>query len=158
MMCFHDTLTSPLGVLELEASDRGLTAIRFPKRTKQPPTTSARPNEHLRLAKEELSDYFSGQLASFSVPLDWQGTEFQIAVWQALLKIPLGETWSYADVARAVHRPKSARPVGGAVGRNPLPIIVPCHRVVGSDGSLTGFTGGLDIKIKLLALEGVSAH
>ena len=158
MMCFHDTLTSPLGVLELEASDRGLTAIRFPKRTNQPPTTSARPNEHLRLAKEELSDYFSGQLASFSVPLDWQGTEFQIAVWQALLKIPLGETWSYADVARAVRRPKSARPVGGAVGRNPLPIIVPCHRVVGSDGSLTGFTGGLDIKIKLLALEGVSAH
>ena len=158
MMCFHDRLTSPLGVLALEASDRGLTAIRFPTRTKQPPTTSARSNEHLRLAKEELSDYFSGQLASFSVPLDWQGTEFQIAVWQALLKIPLGETWSYADVARAVHRPKSARPVGGAVGRNPLPIIVPCHRVVGSDGSLTGFTGGLDIKIKLLALEGVSAH
>jgi len=158
MMCFHDTIASPLSVLELEASDRGLTAIRFPKRTKQPPTTSARPNEHLRLAKEELGDYFSGQLTSFSVPLDWRGTEFQIAVWQALLKIPLGETWSYADVARAVRRPKSARPVGGAVGRNPLPIIVPCHRVVGSDGSLTGFTGGLDIKIKLLALEGVSAH
>ena len=88
------------------------------------------------------------------MPLDWHGTAFQESVWQALTGIPYGETVSYADIAQAIGRPRSARPTGGAVGRNPLPIIVPCLRVIGADHTLTGFTGGLDIKVALLELEG----
>jgi methylated-DNA-[protein]-cysteine S-methyltransferase len=88
------------------------------------------------------------------VPLNWHGTPFQQTVWRALIEIPFGETVSYGDIARAIGRPKSARPVGGAVGRNPIPIMVPCHRVIGSDRSLTGFTGGLNIKVALLEQEG----
>ncbi|MEK9995359.1 MAG: methylated-DNA--[protein]-cysteine S-methyltransferase, partial [Halieaceae bacterium] len=115
-------------------------------------------NRVISLAKQELNAYFAGDLTTFSVPLDWQGTRFQESVWQALLAVPYGKTVTYGDVARAIGRPRSSRPVGGAVGKNPLPIIVPCHRVIGSDGSLTGFTGGLDIKIRLLELEGHSIN
>ena len=117
-------------------------------------------NSVLKLAKRELTAYFARQLSAFSVPLDWHGTAFQESVWHALTDIPYGETVSYADIARAIGRPRSARPTGGAVGRNPLPIIVPCHRVVGADHTLTGFTGGLNIKVALLQLEGreVESH
>ena len=152
MSFFCDTLDTPLGTLTLEASERGLSSIRFPNR----PKTIARKmsNNVLKLAKRELTAYFARQLKEFSVPLDWHGTAFQESVWQALTAIPYGETVSYADIARAIGRPQSARPTGGAVGRNPLPIIVPCHRVIGSDHTLTGFTGGLNIKVALLELEG----
>ena len=105
-------------------------------------------------AKRELDAYFHRGLTQFSVPVDWQGTPFQESVWKALTQIPYGETVSYRDVALAIDRPRAARPVGGAIGKNPLPIIVPCHRVIGSDQSLTGFTGGLWIKRALLTLEG----
>ena len=152
-----DTLDTPLGTLQIEATERGLCGIRFPSRSVYQGPAS-RKNRFISLAKQELNAYFAGELTTFSVPLDWQGTRFQESVWQALLAIPYGKTVTYGDVARAIGRPRSSRPVGGAVGKNPLPIIVPCHRVIGSDGSLTGFTGGLDIKIRLLELEGHSIN
>ena len=156
-MRYLDTLDTPLGTLQIEATERGLCGIWFPSRSiDQGPTSKT--NRVISLAKQELNAYFTGELTTFSVPLDWQGTRFQESVWQALLAIPYGKTATYGDVARAIGRPRSSRPVGGAVGKNPLPIIVPCHRIIGSDGSLTGFTGGLDIKIRLLELEGHSIN
>ena len=153
MSLFCDTLDTPLGTLTLEASERGLSSIRFPN---QPKSIAGRltSNNVIKRAKQELTAYFASQLKEFSLPLDWHGTAFQESVWQALTAIPFGEAVSYADIARAIGRPQSARPTGRAVGRNPLPIIVPCHRVIGSDHTLTGFTGGLDIKVALLELEG----
>ena len=156
-MRYLDTLDTPLGTLQIEATERGLCRIWFPSRSiNQGPTPGK--NRVISLAKQELNAYFAGELTTFSVPLDWQGTRFQESVWQALLAVPYGKTVTYGGVARAIGRPRSSRPVGGAVGKNPLPIIVPCHRVIGSDGSLTGFTGGLDIKIRLLELEGHSIN
>lgn len=156
-MRYLDTLDTPLGTLQIEATERGLCGIWFPSRSiNQGPTPGK--NRVISLAKQELNAYFAGDLTTFSVPLDWQGTRFQESVWQALLAVPYGKTVTYGDVARAIGRPRSSRPVGGAVGKNPLPIIVPCHRVIGSDRSLTGFTGGLDIKIRLLELEGHSIN
>ena len=150
---FCDNLDTPLGNLTLESSERGLSSIRLPNR----PTSIAgrlTSNDVIKLAKQELTAYFASQLKKFSVPLDWHGTTFQESVWRALTSIPYGETVSYADIARAIGRPQSVQPTGGAVGRNPLPIIVPCHRVIGSDHTLTGYTGGLNIKVALLELEG----
>ena len=154
MSLFHDTLDTSLGILTLEASDRGLSSIRFPNRPNRGIEGKLTSNSVIKLAKRELKAYFARQLKKFSVPLDWHGTAFQESVWQALTDIPYGETVSYGDIARAIGRPRSARPTGGAVGRNPIPIIVPCHRVIGSDQTLTGFTGGLNIKVALLELEG----
>ena len=153
MSLFRDTLDTPLGILTLEASEHGLRSIRFPNRP-QPIKGKMTSNSVIKLAKRELKAYFARQLKEFSVPLDWHGTAFQESVWQALTAIPYGDTVSYTDIARAIGRPQSARPTGGAVGRNPIPIIVPCHRVIGSDHTLTGFTGGLNIKVALLELEG----
>ena len=153
MSLFCDTLDTPLGTLTLEASERGLSSIRFPNRPKSI-AGKLTSNNVIKLAKQELTAYFASQLKEFSVTLDWHGTAFQESVWRALSAIPYGETLSYADIARAIGRPQSARPTGGAVGRNPLPIIVPCHRAIGSDHALTGFTGGLNIKVALLELEG----
>ena len=155
MTLFFDTLPTPIGVLSLEADETGLTAIHFPGRSAYKPESS-NTSALLAEAKRELRAYFEGRLTAFSVPLNWRGTPFQDTVWRALMDIPYGETVSYGDIARAIGRPKSARPVGGAVGRNPLPIIVPCHRVIGSDQSLTGFSGGIDIKVALLKQEGLN--
>ena len=105
-------------------------------------------------ATEELRAYFAGRIRVFSVPLDMEGTDFQLNVWDRLTKIPYGETWSYAQVAEAVGRPKAVRAVGAANGSNPVAIIVPCHRVIGSNGKLTGYGGGLPLKKRLLELEG----
>ena len=154
-MRYLDTLDTPLGRLHIEATENGLCGIWFPSRARNPVPSSGK-NKVMTVAKQELSAYFAGDLTAFSVPLDWQGTRFQESVWQALLAVPYGETVTYGDIARAIGRPRSSRPVGGAVGKNPVPIIVPCHRIIGSDRSLTGFTGGLDIKIRLLELEGHS--
>ena len=154
MSLFYDTLDTPLGTLTLEASEHGLSSIRFPNRP-QPMAGKIARSSVLKLAKRELTAYFARQLRAFSVPLDWHGTAFQESVWHALTDIPYGETVSYADIARAIGRPRSARPTGGAVGRNPLPIIVPCHRVMGANGSLTGFSGGMKWKIRLLRIEGI---
>lgn len=152
-MLFQQSLITPLGALQLTATEAGITAIHFPSRAAASVKTSAT-TPVLNHAIEELTAYFQSRLTRFSVPLVWAGTPFQEAVWGALTDIPYGETVSYSEVAHAIGRPQSARPVGGAVGRNPLPIIVPCHRVMGSNGALTGFTGGLAIKVSLLTHEG----
>ena len=152
-MLFQQSLMTPLGALQLEATESGLSAIRFPSRATKPVETP-QTTPVLDHAIEELTAYFKSELTRFSVPLDWAGTPFQESVWVALTRIPFGETVCYNEVAHAIGRPRSARPVGGAVGRNPLPIIVPCHRVMGSNGALTGFTGGLEFKVSLLTHEG----
>ena len=154
-MLFRQSLMTPIGALQLEATESGLSAIRFLSRAAKPMKTSET-TPVLDHAIEELSAYFKSELTRFSVPLDWAGTPFQESVWAALTCLPHGETVSYNEVAHAIGRPRSARPVGGAVGRNPLPIIVPCHRVMGSNGALTGFTGGLEFKVSLLTHEGHS--
>lgn len=113
-------------------------------------------SEILRPYSDQLTDYFSGTRRAFDLPLDLRGTPFQMDVWHALITIPFGETRSYADIAEAIHRPKAVRAVGTANGANPLPIIVPCHRVIGKNGTLTGYRGGTDIKAALLQLEGLT--
>lgn len=111
--------------------------------------------EVLERAARELEEYFRGERRAFDVPIETKGTPFEEKVWKALREIPYGETRSYGEIAGRIGSPKGARAVGGACGRNPVLIMTPCHRVVGSKGNLTGFTGGLDIKEKLLKLEGV---
>ena len=110
----------------------------------------------VRQAEQELREYFAGRRRTFTVKLDLEGTEFQRKAWDAMRKIPFGETISYGDQARKVGKPKAYRAVGSANGKNPIPIIVPCHRVLASDGSLGGYSLGLSMKRRLLALEGVS--
>jgi len=139
--------------LRLVATKSGLRAVQFP------PFGAAEGdrNESDKVMVEaaaELQAYFAGNLRVFCVPLDMQGTDFQIAVWNQLLKIPYGETRSYAQIAEGIGRPKAIRAVGAANGNNPLPIVVPCHRVIGSNGRLTGYGGGLPLKKRLLELEG----
>jgi len=155
-MMHHATLASPIGALQLVATDQGLCQIILPGErgastgAKQQ-TQSAHPI--LTEAKQQLEQYFAGQLHTFTLALAPQGTPFQQHVWQALSDIPYGETISYAQLATRIGRPKAVRAIGGANGRNPLPIIRPCHRVIGSDGSLTGYSAGLPIKRYLLHLE-----
>ena len=145
-------MDSPLGNLLLSASTRGLCQIRFQAKGMSAISSNSS-CAILDQAQEELSAYFLEGLQQFGVPLDWTGTRFQEQVWQSVKEIPFGKTTSYAGIALAIGRPRSARPVGGALGRNPIPIIVPCHRVISSSGALTGFASGLERKIKLLDLE-----
>lgn len=152
------TMPSPVGELTLVATGQGLAAILWqdddPKRVKLEPR--ARDDNHpiLKATEAQLNDYFAGRLKRFDVPLDPKGTDFQKAVWTALLTIPFGETRSYGEIARQVGRPTAFRAVGAANGKNPISIIAPCHRVIGSNGTLTGFAGGLQAKKLLLDLEG----
>jgi methylated-DNA-[protein]-cysteine S-methyltransferase len=148
---------SPVGPLRLVGSDAGLAGVLWEK---QDPAKSGfeldRENtDHLVLqqAANELREYFAGERHEFSIPLDFHGTEFQNKVWRALQSIPFGETRSYGELAAQIGAPKASRAVGAANGRNPIPIILPCHRVIGSSGSLTGFGGGLPMKKQLLAHE-----
>lgn len=110
-------------------------------------------NEKLNSYAEELKEYFDGKRKSFTVPFDYHGTAFQVAVWNALCEIPFGETKSYSDIANHINKPAAVRAVGAAIGANPVLITVPCHRVVGKNGSLTGYRGGLEMKTQLLELE-----
>ena len=147
--------TGLIGTLTLAGDDEGLRHIDFEKE-KNPLIIRegwSREPDFFKPVKEQLQAYFERRLTRFDLPLAPEGTPFQLAVWQALLEIPYGELVSYKDIAEAVGRPKAVRAVGGANGKNPIPIIVPCHRVVGSNGSLTGFGGGLDTKKRLIALE-----
>lgn len=152
------TMLSPVGPLKLVASNAGLVAILWPDDKPGRVRLGAMaedPNHPLLVETErQLSAYFAGTLARFDVPLDFRGTDFQRSVWQALLTIPFGETRSYAAIARQIGRPAAVRAVGAANGRNPISIIAPCHRVIGSNGALTGFAGGLEAKDYLLRLEG----
>jgi len=170
METLHSTIfKSPVGPLFLAASDHGLVALEFDVRL--PGQQSIRPNPRdlraerngfkfelsataMETCVQQMTEYFAGHRREFSFPLDLRGTDFQIACWRALLKIPYGETRTYAEIARAVGSPQGFRAVGLANNRNPVAIVVPCHRVIASDGTLCGYGGGLDIKRKLLQLEG----
>lgn len=146
------TIQTPIGELTLTASDRALTGVHFPGRSKvrgKPGT-----NEILEQATRQLSEYFERSRISFDLPLDAEGTEFEHRVWALLRDIPYGSTTSYGALARRLGEPKDARAVGAANGKNPIPIIVPCHRVIGANGDLTGFGGGIDRKRWLLEHEG----
>ena len=140
-------------IIRLVASNSGLRQLLLHS-FGDPPGERNDHNRWMNQAGEELRAYFAGSLREFSVPLDMEGTEFQLHVWQQLTKIPYGETRSYAQVAHAVGRPSAVRAVGAANGSNPVAIIVPCHRVIGSNGKLTGYGGGLPMKKRLLELEG----
>ncbi|HAC59812.1 methylated-DNA--[protein]-cysteine S-methyltransferase [Parvibaculum sp.] len=153
------TLDTPIGRLRLAATEAGLAAILFPNQKDVPLSAregSAKARAHLDKAVKALNRYFEGKERDFSgLTLAAEGTAFQKSVWAALARIPFGETRSYADIARAIGNPKGVRAVGLANGRNPIPIVVPCHRVIGADGSLTGFGGGLPTKKWLLEFEGI---
>lgn len=151
------TIPSPTGDLTLIASDPGLAAILWDDDPAMQACYSPRRQDRhhpvIAATIRQLDEYFAGMRTTFDLPLDPVGTAFQRDVWRALLTIPYGETRSYADIARAIGRPTATRAVGAANGRNPLPIVTPCHRVIGSNGTLTGFGGGLPNKQLLLALE-----
>jgi methylated-DNA-[protein]-cysteine S-methyltransferase len=153
----YKVVDSPVGELKLVASDKGLAAILWqndrPNRVRLSPLSEEPDNPILLEAERQLGEYFAGKLKAFTVPLDFKGTEFQKSVWRALLTIPFGETRSYAEIARQIGRPTAVRAVGAANGRNPISIIAPCHRVLGSTGALTGYGGGLAAKERLLGLE-----
>jgi methylated-DNA-[protein]-cysteine S-methyltransferase len=155
----YSRIPSPLGPLLLAGDDEGLQLLHF----EQPghlfavgPDWEER-GKAFAPAARQLEQYFLGRLRSFDLPLAPQGTAFQLRVWKALLRIPYGETRSYLDVAETLGDPKAVRAVGAANGRNPIAIVIPCHRVIGSNGSLTGYGGGIQIKARLLALEGAAA-
>jgi methylated-DNA-[protein]-cysteine S-methyltransferase len=154
--CHIKTMRSSVGALTLVASDRGLAGLLWEDDRRRFAFSAVRENDdHAVLveAERQLAEYFAGRRTTFTVPLDFIGTVFQIDVWRALLTIPFGETRSYGDIARQLGNPRAVRAVGAANGRNPIAIIAPCHRVVGARGELTGFAGGLEAKAYLLELE-----
>jgi O-6-methylguanine DNA methyltransferase len=158
---FYFRTPSPVGSLFLAASTKGLVRLEFEARVQKlsPDTIQLRESKPaLAPYLRELNDYFAGERREFSLPLDLRGTEFQLACWRALLEIPYGETRSYRDIAQAIGHPHAYRAVGMSNNRNPIAIVVPCHRVIASSGSLCGYGGGLDIKRKLLDLEQASFH
>jgi len=151
-------MDSPVGRLYLAATDDGLTHVLFVAQMDREPRTVARTAAATRIVKEterQLAAYFAGRRREFDVPLAPVGTEFQREAWKALADVPFGETISYAELAKRMNRPRAVRAVGAANGANPIPIILPCHRVIGADGTLTGYGGGLETKRRLLSLEGV---
>lgn len=154
----YKIISSPIGQLKLIASDKGLRAILWGHALsdddQHTPQIHAANHPLLQKTAALLNDYFAGKQPAFrELPLDVQGTSFQRSVWEAMRSIPYGETRSYSQIAQQIHRPKAARAVGAASGQNPTPIIAPCHRVIGANGKLTGFAGGLKTKAFLLALE-----
>ena len=155
--CYFDT---PIGELLLAGEADSLSMIGFPKGAmRRDPEAEWIYNEApFEVVRSQLAEYFAGERKDFDLPLSLSGTEFQVAVLEALQKIPYGETMSYGAVAKQIGRPKAVRAVGAANGRNPIPIIVPCHRVIGTSGDLTGFGGGLDTKAALLRLEAENSN
>jgi len=158
MSLSYKLIPSPIGKLKLVASDEGLVAILWendrPRRVRLADLVENPAHPMLLRTEKELNEYFSHKRKAFTVPLDMRGTYFQKQVWEALLGIPFGETRTYGQLANQLGNPKATRAVGAANGRNPIAIIVPCHRVIGFSGKLTGFAGGLDAKDHLLKLEG----
>ena len=146
------TYQSPIGRLTLRGGADALTAIHFPGRLGHL-SEDARDPDAFAGAVRQLDEYFAGERREFALPVSLDGTPFERAVWSRLLAIPYGATVTYGELARAIGQPEEFRAVGAAVGRTPVPIVVPCHRVIGSDGSLTGYGGGLDRKRALLDLE-----
>ncbi|MBG6075187.1 methylated-DNA--[protein]-cysteine S-methyltransferase [Polaromonas sp. CG_9.11] len=161
------TVASPLGPIVIAATDKGLAGLWFAENQRYLPPELTSPTawredaSHpvLQQACQQLSEYFAGQRSQFELPLDLGcGSAFQQSVWQALRDIPQGEVTSYAEISQRIGKPAAVRAVGGAIGRNPISIIVPCHRVTASCGALTGYAGGLDRKTALLRLEGALAE
>ena len=157
MSLAYKWISSPVGALKLVAGDEGLVAVLWaqddPRRVRLRALLEELGHPVLRQAEQELADYFAGRRTVFSVPLAFNGSDFQKRVWTLLLGIPFGETRSYGQLAAQLGDPKASRAVGAANGRNPISIIAPCHRVVGANGQLTGFAGGLEAKAALLRLE-----
>ncbi|MCH7312415.1 methylated-DNA--[protein]-cysteine S-methyltransferase [Acinetobacter sp. ANC 4805] len=157
MQLVYMYMDSPVGALKLVAHDQALVAVMWDnedhKRVRLAELIEDRQHPMLLRVKKQLEQYFAGQRQQFDLPLDFQGTDFQQQVWQALLTIPYGEKRSYKDIAVQIGNEKAVRAVGAANGRNPISIIAPCHRVIGSSGALVGFAGGLDKKKILLSLE-----
>ncbi|MDQ6700251.1 MAG: methylated-DNA--[protein]-cysteine S-methyltransferase [Acidobacteriota bacterium] len=151
----YTKIESPIGELLLTADAHGLTGLFMNAKARIPDESSRREDTVLHEAKRQIDAYFSGRLKVFDLPIVFTGTPFQNDVWNALRDIPFGETMSYGSLARRVGRPAASRAVGAANGRNPISIVVPCHRVIGADGSLTGYGGGMDRKRWLLHHEGV---
>lgn len=158
---YYKQIDTPVGALKLVASDAGLVAILWPNddparvRLGEPVESDTHPV--LTETERQLREYFDGHRKAFDLKLDFSGTDFQRKVWHALLTIPYGETRSYAQIAKQIGSPEAVRAVGAANGRNPISIVAPCHRVIGSNGKLTGFAGGLETKAFLLTLEGPQA-
>jgi methylated-DNA-[protein]-cysteine S-methyltransferase len=157
MRYVYKTMKSPVGTLKLVGSEAGLAAILWehdnPRRVRLEAGSQDDQHPVLLEAERQLNEYFDGRRESFSLKLDFAGTEFQRKVWRALLTIPFGETRSYGQIAKQIGNARAVRAVGAANGRNPIAIVAPCHRVIGSTGKLTGFAGGLEAKERLLALE-----
>ena len=151
-MIYTDYLATPVGTLEIKSSDVGIRAISFVESQSE----IIQASELTTLCKQQLSEYFSGERKVFELPLDQQGTDFQKTIWKSLVTVSFGESASYKDIANNVGNPKAVRAVGAANGKNPISIVVPCHRVIGVTGKLTGYAGGLDRKKWLLAHEGIS--
>ena len=154
-MMYYCYLDTPIGDLLLAGDEQTLSLVGFPKgKMRRDPDPDWIYNEKpFEAVRQQLHEYFAGERKDFDLPLSLSGTEFQLQVLEELQRIPYGETTSYGDIAKRIGRPKAVRAVGAANGRNPIPIIVPCHRVIGSGGDLTGFGGGLDTKEALLRLE-----
>ncbi len=156
-MRYYDTFQSPQGGMLLLANERGLAGVFFDRQKHHPEKRAdwRKSPDHkvLQQAKRELAEYFAGKRTRFDVALAPEGTPFQRAVWQAISTVGFGKTISYGELARRAGRPGSARAAGAATGRNPIGILVPCHRILGANGSLTGYAGGLERKRALLALE-----
>jgi methylated-DNA-[protein]-cysteine S-methyltransferase len=161
MTLFYKEMESPVGKLKLVASSNALVAVLWeqerPNRVKLPAPKLDIEQPILLEAERQLKEYFSGRRTEFDLLLELNGSEFQKKVWRALREIPFGQTRSYLYLAKTIGSARAVRAVGAANGKNPLSIVVPCHRVVGANGSLTGFAGGLDVKAKLLALEAKGA-
>jgi methylated-DNA-[protein]-cysteine S-methyltransferase len=157
MSLVYKMMKSPVGKLKLVASDKGLVAILWendrPSRVRLSEMVANENHPVLVETERQLDEYFAGKRKTFSIALDVRGTRFQKDVWEALRAIPFGETRSYGQLAKQLGNPRATRAVGAANGRNPVSIIVPCHRVIGSSGKLTGFAGGLETKAHLLSLE-----
>jgi len=151
----YTTYTSPLGIMTLQADGDGLLGAWFETQTTLPNDLGAYKENDPILTKaiKQLEEYFAGRRTTFELPISASGTDFQRRVWQALTTIPYGETCSYQDLANAIGNPKAVRAVGLANGKNPVSVIVPCHRVIGKNGKLTGYAGGVERKAKLLKLE-----
>jgi methylated-DNA-[protein]-cysteine S-methyltransferase len=157
---WFDEFATPIGKLTVAVDDTGVRHVLFATNAHPVPSQEEwkRDKKATRDVREQLLDYFAGNRKGFDLPINPVGTPFQRKVWKTLVRIPYGQTWSYGELASKVGRPAAARAVGTANGRNPLPILLPCHRVVGSDGSLTGFSGGLPAKVWLLSHEGAGTY
>ena len=162
-MIFYTTMDSSIGRLVIASTNRGLIRIMLPRENNSdslarlqeayPGQSIIEDSDKNRDAVKQLREYFEGTRTLFSLPLELRGTEFQKSVWRTVARVPYGQTKSYGDIAREIRKPKACRAVGAANGANPIPIVIPCHRIIGSDGSMTGFGGGIPLKEKLLRME-----